>query len=58
MTDDHSTLASILTVARYLASRAGSALVTDSLVYALWTAVFALAGGMMLFLLTVPHAVL
>jgi len=50
MTDDRSKLASILAVAVDGVSCVASAINDDVLVYGMWTAVFALAGGMMLFL--------
>ena len=55
MTDARSMLVSILAVAGYGAKCFGSAVVKEPLVAGLWTAVLALGGGMMLFLITIPH---
>jgi hypothetical protein len=49
---NRSTLVSILDVGWFTARCVASAVMKQPLVYGLWTAVFAVAGGMMLFLVT------
>ena len=56
MTDDRPTIVSILTVVRSAAACVAEIAKKDPLVYALWITSFALAGGMMLFILALAHA--
>ncbi|HEX5279074.1 MAG TPA: hypothetical protein VFW28_03250 [Micropepsaceae bacterium] len=57
MSNHEPTLVSVFDVGRYAVLSVTTAVVKEPLVYALWTAIFLLAGGMMLFLVTTRGAV-
>lgn len=57
MSNHDSTLVSVFDVGRYAVLSVTTAVVKEPLVYALWTASFLLAGGMMVFLVTTCGAV-